>query len=86
MNKVEAIKEFTLKDFDKLLNIIRYDENKNKYGTLYEKDIFECDDEMYDYLSGNNDKNETVIKLLKRIEEDDEIEEPRKSRRRKEEE
>lgn len=88
MNKVEVIQEFTLKDFDKLQNVIRYDENKNKYGKLYVKDIFECDDEMYNYLNGNNKENEVVVKLLRKSEEEDEFQEkePKKSRRRKEEE
>lgn len=60
--KCEVIQDFTLKKFDDLKNIVR--KNANKHGWLYIGDTFECDKDMTDYLMGNNDKNETVIKIV----------------------
>ena len=54
MIKVEVIEKFNLKDFSKLKNITRKNENRNKIGELYLGDTFECDKEMVDYLTGNN--------------------------------
>lgn len=61
--KCKVIKEFTLKDFDKLENLVRGG-YKNDYGKLHTNDIFECDKKMADYLMGENPFNETVIKIL----------------------
>lgn len=61
--KCKVIKEFTLKDFDKLENLVRGG-YKNDYGKLYTNDIFECEKEMADYLMGKNPYNEVVIKIL----------------------
>lgn len=61
--KCKVIKEFTLKDFNKLENLVRGG-YKNDYGKLYTNDIFECEKEMADYLMGENPFNEIVIKIL----------------------
>jgi hypothetical protein len=63
MIKVEAIQNFELKDFEKLNNIQRAT-NGNRQGWLYCGDKFECDEEMVKYLTGNNDKGVTVIKVI----------------------
>lgn len=64
MVKVEVIKEFTLGDFNKLKNLKRKNEKKNLDGYLYVGDIFECNEEMGKYLTGNNDVKEVVVKVL----------------------
>lgn len=67
MIKVEVIKDFTLERFEELKNIIRNDPIKNGEGYLYDGDTFECSEEMGKYLTGNNKKGETVIKILEVI-------------------
>lgn len=67
MKRVEVIKEFTLKDFDKLSNIERKSEERKTEGLLYVGDIFQCDDEMAKYLTGENDKNVIVVKILESL-------------------
>lgn len=63
MIKVEVINEdFTLKKFDELKNIIRKSEEEK--GKLFKGDIFECDEEMVDYLTGNNPLNKVVVKVI----------------------
>lgn len=67
MIKCEVIKDFSLNEFKKLSNIIRKNKEKNKDGELYKGDVFECEKETADYLSGNNDKKEIVIKVIEVI-------------------
>lgn len=52
MIKVKALREFTYGKFDKITNLERYDKEKNQDGRLYEKDTFECTDDMAKYLTG----------------------------------
>ena len=54
MIKVQVKERFHLDRFDELENIQRYDKNKNKEGYLYEKDTFECTEEMVEYLTKKN--------------------------------
>lgn len=55
MIKCEVIvREFTIKDFKKLKNIVRFNPELNKDGKMYRKDTFECDQEMVDYLTGGS--------------------------------
>lgn len=65
MVKVEAIEDFTLQAFDELKNIVR--KNKNSRGHLYKEDVFECTEEMAKYLTGDNEKNKVVVKVLEVI-------------------
>lgn len=60
--KCEVIEQFTLKEFDKLKNIKR--KSVDNYGKLYIGDTFECDEQMAKYLTGNNEKGKTVVKIL----------------------
>lgn len=63
MIKVEVINEdFTLKKFDELKNIIR--KSKEEKGKLFKGDIFECDEKMVDYLTGNNPLNKVVVRVI----------------------
>lgn len=62
MIKVETIEKFNLKDFDKIKIIKR--KNLDAKGTLYVGDIFECDENMAKYLTGNNVLGKTVVKII----------------------
>lgn len=54
MIKVRVIEGFTLKKFNELKNIKRKDESKNVEGKLFIGDEFECELEMFKYLTGEN--------------------------------
>lgn len=79
MIKVEVIENFTLADYKKLKNVKKVIARKeNGFGV---GDTFECDEEMVDYLTGNNAFKKEVVKIIevtpkKEIEEEtkDEIE------------
>lgn len=73
MIKVKVLKEFTLGRFNELKNIQRNNPNKNDNGRLYEKDEFECNKELVEYLTGNNAYNDEFVKVIEII--PDEIEE-----------
>ena len=74
MVKCEVIETFTLGKFNELKNIVRAT-NQNKEGWLYMKDTFECNDEMAQYLTGGNDKNKVVVKVLEIIPKEEKKEE-----------
>lgn len=67
MKRVKVIKDFTLKDFDKLIDIKRAKENVA--GKLFTDDTFICDEKMYDYLNGNNSYKISFVELVEEIEE-----------------
>lgn len=69
MIKCEVIKNFSLKEFDKLKNIQR--KNLDTKGKLYVGDTFDCDKKMADYLMGNNLKGDVVVKVIEVIPEED---------------
>lgn len=69
MIKCEVIKNFSLKEFDKLKNIQR--KNLDTKGKLYVGDTFDCDKKMADYLTGNNLKGDVVVKVIEVIPEED---------------
>ena len=52
MFKVKALQEFTYGSFDKIKNLERHNKEKNKEGTLYAGDTFECTEKMAQYLTG----------------------------------
>lgn len=49
-NTVQATEAFTYTRFNELKDIIRYDKSEHKEGTIYEGDIFDCDDEIMNFL------------------------------------
>ena len=65
MIKVEVIEPFTLGKFDELKNIAR--KSVDTPGQLNVGDIFECEEEMFNYLNGKNDKGKVVVKLIEVI-------------------
>lgn len=62
MIKVKVIEDFTLRDFDKLKNIVR--NRSNVKGKLFKDDIFECSEEMARYLTGENILGKTVVEVI----------------------
>ena len=67
MIEVEVIENFTLKDFNKIKNLKRYNLENNKNGWLYEKDTFECTEDMAKYLTGKNILNKKVVQIIEVI-------------------
>ena len=68
MIKCEAIERFTLSRFDELKNITRKDERyQDRHGELFVGDTFECSKELCDYLTGSNEKNKVVVKVIEVI-------------------
>ena len=65
MVRLETIEEFTLQDFGKLKDIVR--KGKDTEGRLFVGDTFVCDENMQDYLLGNNALNKTVAKVIEVI-------------------
>lgn len=66
MIKCEVIKRFSLEKFNELQNLVRATSRKDE-GRLFVGDVFECDEEMSDYLTGNNIKKDVVVKILQVI-------------------
>lgn len=65
MLRVKVTEYFTLKAFDELQNIKRYDEkNRNNDGELYVGDTFDCTEEMCNYLSGDNKFKKTFVQVV----------------------
>lgn len=81
MIKVKALQEFTYGKFDKIKNLERNDINKNEHGKLYEKDTFECDKEMAEYLTGKC--GYVLVKVIEVIPEEVKEEKPKAKRTRK---
>ena len=65
MIKCEVTKQFSLKDFHKIKNLVRA--RCSKEGELYVGDTFECDEEMARYLYGENEKCKVVVKIIEVI-------------------
>lgn len=76
MIKVRVIKDFSLKEFAKIKNIVRF--SYDKVGELYKNDIFECDEKMARYLTGDNSKKEIVVEII-----EIKIEKPKKTTNKK---
>ena len=81
MIKVRVIKDFSLKEFAKIKNIERF--NYDKVGELYKNDIFECDEKMARYLTGDNSKKEIVVEIIEIRIEKSKKEEPKKTTNKK---
>lgn len=62
MVKVQAIMEFTYKNYDKIKKLESKD--KKEKGKIFDGDIFEIDDEEALYLTGKNDKGIVAVKVL----------------------
>ena len=62
MIKLEAIEGFTLERFDELQNIQR--KSIGSKGRIYVGDIFECPQDLTDYLLGANPIGRAVVKVI----------------------
>lgn len=65
MMKLEAIINFTLERYDELKNIERV--SIDTKGRLYPGDRFECNEDLGEYLLGENDRKLAVAKLIEII-------------------
>jgi hypothetical protein len=74
MVKVIALREFTYGNFNKITNLVRNDKEKKEHGRLYEKDTFECTEDMAKYLTGGC--GYTLVKIIEVIP-DKIVEEPK---------
>ena len=60
--KVQATSDFNFSSMDKIKNLKRARIEKENY--IYKDDIFECDKEMYEYLTGKNEGGHIVVKII----------------------
>ena len=65
--KVESIESFSLGAFNEIENLKRANSERAKEGWIYRGDIFECEESLYKYLDGGNDKGLKVVKFLEEI-------------------
>lgn len=65
MVKVEVTDDFHLGKYNELKNIIR--KGKEEAGRLFKGDTFECENDMYEYLIGNNALHKSFVKLIEVI-------------------
>lgn len=73
MIRCEVIENFNLKEFDKLKIIER--KGPDTKGQLTKGDIFECDEEMAKYLTGENPLKKVVVEVIEVKEEKPVVEE-----------
>ena len=66
MIKCKVIKDFTLGRFNEIKNLERKS-GKDKKGHLFTNDVFECEKELANYLTGGNDKKVVVAKVIEVI-------------------
>ena len=67
MVKLEALEDFTLGRFSELKNIVRKDTSKNEDGWVYSGDVFECSEDLYNYLTGANKYGRTFVNVIEVI-------------------
>lgn len=62
MIKVQATQDFSFSSMDKIKNLHRAKVDKPNF--IYKNDTFECDKNMYNYLTGKNKGGFIVVKLI----------------------
>ena len=62
MIKVQALQNFNFSSMDKIKNLKRF--KIDTPNMIYKNDIFECDKNMYYYLTGKNEGGHVVVKLI----------------------
>ena len=68
MVKVKVIQDFTFGQFDNIKNsLVRFNEKTNLEGKLFENDTFECPQSMAEYLMGDNQNHNIVVKIIEEI-------------------
>ena len=65
-NTLQATENFTYTRFKELKNMIRYNETGNKDGTVCDGDIFDCDDDIMNFLLNitPNKANRSLVRVL----------------------
>lgn len=67
MIKVQVLENFTLKErINEVNNLVRATA-KNETGFLYVGDVFECTEELADYLTQGNRFNKAFVKVVEVI-------------------
>lgn len=67
MVRVKVTDPFTLGKFNELKEIVRANPQNAKDGELYKNDIFLCDKEMAEYLTGNNKYKKAFAEVIEVI-------------------
>lgn len=62
MIKVQALQNFNFSSMNKITNLKRAVREQENF--IFKNDIFECDEKMYDYLTGKNEGGYVVVKLI----------------------
>ena len=65
MVEVQAIMEFTYKNYNKIKDL--QPTNKIQEGKIFAGDIFEVEEKEADYLTGNNQKKIVAVEVLEVI-------------------
>lgn len=65
MIKVEALEDFSLRDFNKVEELER--KAKAKEGFIFKGDTFKCNEQMCEYLCGKNPLNKAVVQVVEVI-------------------
>jgi len=67
MVKVKVIDNFSLGKFNELKNIVRANPNQDLEGRLFKGDIFECTEEMAEYLTKTNAQGKPFVEVVEII-------------------
>lgn len=81
MVKVKVIDNFSLGKFNELKNIVRANPRQDLEGRLFKGDIFECTEEMVEYLTKTNAQGKPFVEVIEIILEKKTDEEKTKKRR-----
>ena len=73
MVKVEVIEGFSLARFNEIQNLVRA--NRDNEGHLYIGDVFDCSDDLAEYLTKTNARGRAFVKVLEVIPEKVEVKE-----------
>ena len=76
MIKVKVIEDFTLSRFNEInKESIKRATSKNEDGSLYVGDVFECNKDLVEYLTGNNRLGRAFVEVVEIIPEEIKVEE-----------
>lgn len=91
MVKVKVIENFSLGKFNELKNIVRANPRQDLEGRLFKGDIFECTEEMAEYLTKTNTQGKPFVEVIETIlnkiddfvvdNKNEEVEKPKRRRR-----
>lgn len=64
MIRLQATEDFTLKRFSEISKMERANVNKDDNGKVFKNDIFECNENLAEYVCGKNPLNRAVANIL----------------------